>query len=95
MEQTVVKQKPAVEAAVTPTRETAQKPKIKSPASKKRRKWIKRLIILAVLAALVVFLFKSCSGTGSRGLLHTRRRRPAGAAGLRLRHRHHRAHPLL
>ena len=65
MEQTVVKQKPAVEAAVTPTRETAQKPKIKSPASKKRRKWIKRLIILAVLAALVVFLFKSCSGTGS------------------------------
>ena len=65
MEQTVVKQEPTAEAAVTPTRETAQKPKIKSPASKKRRKWIKRLIILAVLAALVVFLFKSCSGTGS------------------------------
>ncbi len=65
MEQTVVKQEPTAEAAVSPTRETAQKPKIKSPASKKRRTWIKRLIILAVLAALVVFLFKSCSGSGS------------------------------
>lgn len=58
MEQTVVTPTPAQEAE-------QKKPARKSPMSKKKRKWIKRILILVVLAAVVALLFRSCSKAGT------------------------------
>lgn len=58
MENTEIKQ----EIAAAP--EHAAPPKFKAP--KKKRKWVKRLIILAVIAALIVFLLSRCMSAGTQ-----------------------------
>ena len=47
--------------ATTPETQTPPKP-VKVPTPRKKKKWIKRVIVLVVLIAVVVFLLRSCSG---------------------------------
>ena len=47
----------------TPVQEPQKKPAFQAP--KKKRKWPKRLLALVIVAAVVVFLFRSCSGGGT------------------------------
>lgn len=57
MEKTEVKTGTALTEPSAPTKQDA--PKFKPP--KKKRKWIKRVIVLAVVAALGIFIFRSCT----------------------------------
>lgn len=52
--------------ASAPATQAPPKP-VKVPMPRKRKKWIKRIIVLVVLIAVVVFLLRSCSG-GSTAL---------------------------
>ena len=60
METTQVRQETASQPAAPQKEQKGAAPKVRLPHKKK--KWIKRVIVLAVLAALVLFLFRSCSG---------------------------------
>ena len=63
METSQVKQDTAVQPAA-PETQKGTKP-LKVPMPRKKKKWIKRAIILAVLAAVVIFLFRSCMSAGT------------------------------
>ena len=63
METSQVKQDAAVQPAA-PEKQKREKA-VKVPMPRKKKKWIKRAIILVVLAALVVFLFRSCMSAGT------------------------------
>ena len=63
METSQVKQDAAVQPAA-PEKQKGEKA-VKVPMPRKKKKWIKRAIILVVLAALVVFLFRSCMSAGT------------------------------
>ena len=52
--------------ASAPATQASPKP-VKVPMPRKKKKWIKRVIVLVVLIAVVVFLLRSCSG-GSTAL---------------------------
>ena len=52
--------------ASAPATQAPPKP-VKVPMPRKKKKWIKRIIVLVVLVAVVVFLLRSCSG-GSTAL---------------------------
>ena len=52
--------------ASAPATQAPPKP-VKVPMPRKKKKWIKRVIVLVVLIAVVVFLLRSCSG-GSTAL---------------------------
>ena len=60
METTQVRQETASQPAAPQKEQKDAAPKV--PMPRKKKKWIKRVIVLAVLAALVLFLFRSCSG---------------------------------
>ena len=60
METTQVRQETASQPAAPQKEQKGAAPKV--PMPRKKKKWIKRVIVLAVLAALVLFLFRSCSG---------------------------------
>lgn len=62
MENTELKQETPAGTAAAPAKEPKKEKAGKIPKPRKKRKWVKRVIIVAVLAALVLFLFKSCSG---------------------------------
>ena len=64
MESTDLKQSSPDAAA--PATQAPPKP-VKVPMPRKKKKWIKRVIVLVVLIAVVVFLLRSCSG-GSTAL---------------------------
>lgn len=59
MEHTDVKAGTAVAEPSTPTKTKQDKPKFKSP--KKKSKWLKRIIILAVIVVVGIFIFRACS----------------------------------
>ena len=59
MEQTQLTQGTAVAEPAAPAKKE-HAPKFKPP--KKKRKWVKRLIVLVVIVAIVAFLLKSCMG---------------------------------
>ena len=52
------------ETAAPPAQPAKEAPKFQAP--KKKRKWVKRLIILLVIVALIVFLFSRCVGAGQQ-----------------------------
>ena len=58
MEATQVKS----ETTAAPSQEPKKLPEFKAP--KKKRKWVKRVIVLAVIAAIIVFLLSRCMGAG-------------------------------
>lgn len=58
MEATQVKS----ETTAAPSQEPKKLPEFKAP--KKKRKWGKRVIVLAVIAAIIVFLLSRCMGAG-------------------------------
>ena len=60
METTQVRQETASQPAAPQKEQKGAAPKV--PMPRKKKKWIKRVLALAVLAALVLFLFRSCSG---------------------------------
>ncbi|WP_302781175.1 efflux RND transporter periplasmic adaptor subunit, partial [Intestinimonas butyriciproducens] len=60
METTQVRQETASQPAAPQKEQKGAAPKV--PMPRKKKKWIKRVIALAVLAALLLFLFRSCSG---------------------------------
>lgn len=58
MEATQVKS----ETTAAPGQEQKKLPEFKAP--KKKRKWVKRVIVLAVIAGIILFLFSRCMGAG-------------------------------
>lgn len=58
MEATQVK----TETTAAPGQEQKKLPEFKAP--KKKRKWVKRVIVLAVIAGIILFLFSRCMGAG-------------------------------
>ena len=60
MEATQVKS----ETTAAPSQEPKKLPEFKAP--KKKRKWVKRVIVLAVIAAIIVFLLSRCMGAGKQ-----------------------------
>ena len=50
--------------ASAPATQAPPKP-VKVPMPRKKKKWIKRIIVLVVLIAVVVFLLRSCSGSST------------------------------
>ena len=63
METSQVKQDAAVQPAAPEQQKGAKS--LKVPMPRKKKKWIKRGIILVVLAAIVAFLFRSCMSSGT------------------------------
>ena len=51
-------------AAASPEAPEKKLPRFQAP--KKKRKWVRRLIIIAVAAALLVFLLSRCVGAGQQ-----------------------------
>ena len=54
----------SAETAAPSSQPVKEVPKFKAP--KKKRKWVKRLIIILVAVALIVFLFSRCMGAGQQ-----------------------------
>ena len=87
MESTDLKQ-PSPDA---PAQESAAPAKpVKVPKPRKKRKWLKRVIALVVLAAVILVLLRACSGGGTALTSGVYLPSPAS-----MQHRRHRAHPLL
>ena len=63
METSQVKQDAAVQPAAPEQQKGAKS--LKVPMPRKKKKWIKRGIILVVLAAIMAFLFRSCMSSGT------------------------------
>ena len=60
MEATQVKS----ETTAAPSQEPKKLPEFKAP--KKKRNWVKRVIVLAVIASIIVFLLSRCMGAGKQ-----------------------------
>ena len=54
----------SAETAAPSSQPVKEVPKFKAP--KKKRKWVKRLVIILVAVALIVFLFSRCMGAGQQ-----------------------------
>ena len=54
----------STETAAPSSQPVKEVPKFKAP--KKKRKWVKRLVIILVAVALIVFLFSRCMGAGQQ-----------------------------